>query len=1085
MLIKFGEKFGEMSAVGLGVVLFLTAQVVADDLDFSRDIRPILSNKCFTCHGPDEGTREAELRLDLRNGFFEEADSGDVPVVPGDPEESQIAQRIQSDDGHFQMPPPDADHQLTEGEKKKLLDWIEQGAEWSGHWAFETPVRPPLPDVDLPDDFTDWAQNPIDRFVFARLVEEELQPSPAADRETLLRRIYLDLTGLPPKPEDRAAFLADDSPDAYENVVDRLFASPAYGVQMASSWLDAARYADSNGYQNDFGRTMWPWRDWVVDALNQNKTYDEFLIEQIAGDLLPEPTLAQKIATGFNRNNRTVTEGGSIDEEWLVENVIDRVETTSAVFLGLTTGCARCHDHKFDPVSQEEFYGLFAFFNNVNEQGVYNEHRGNAGPIVTTPSSDQAAELKEIDAEIVRLSKKIELIDAGLEAEREKWESGLASASSIELPDAACAFWPLDEDSLDEESVAEDGSAVSDGIELDDSRVVETVIGMAVKFENQESQTVDAGDAFQFHHDRKFSISAWVKPDGGGAIVSRMDKDNHYRGFDVLIMDDARVNVHLIHRWTDNAIKITTRSKLRFGEWNQVTVTYDGSQKAAGVQVLFDTTAVAAEVNNDSLSAETTTDHPLWLGQRGATPPLSGLLADVRLFDSQLGADAIRNVYGLATIKLARTARIDWNDEQKLLAQELFRNGFSGEFAATRNKLAESQASRDRLKQQFATTMVMEERAERRPTYILNRGLYDQPKKDEEILPGVPLFLPGLKPEHFGETAKDSDQKTAQGTPDRMTLARWLVDPANPLTGRVTVNRVWQHHFGSGLHKTPEDFGIQSPLPSHPELLDWLAVEFVTPKSDGGLGWDLKRLHKLIVMSATYRQSSHGSADGFRTDPANDLISRGPRFRLSAEEIRDNALAVSGLLNERMGGPPVKPYQPDGLWKELAGGASQGDYKRDTDDDLYRRSLYIIRKRTVPPPSMTTFDAGSREMCQVARQRTNTPLQALALLNDETYVEAARHLAVHGLKSADNDTERIKNAFLRATLREPNVRELAVLERALKNYRKQFAEDPEAALKLISVGQSPVNDEIDAVELAAFTSVASLLLNLDETITRE
>lgn len=1037
-----------------------------DSLDFSRDIRPILSNKCFACHGPDENTRQADLRLDSRAGLFGKSASGDVPVVSGDLKNSQLLLRIESSDDDDRMPPPDADHQLTDVEKLTLRKWIQQGAVWQQHWAFVTPVRP------NPPVFTDdkWSNSPIDRFVLELLEKKNLQPSKPASREALLRRVYLDLTGLPPTLADRNAFLADDSPGAYEKVVNRLLASPQFGEQMAISWLDAARYADSNGYQNDFGRSMWPWRDWVINSINANKPFDEFVIEQIAGDLLPNATLDQKIATGFNRNNRTVTEGGSIDAEWLVENVVDRVETTSATLLGLTMGCARCHDHKFDPVSQVEFYQFFAFFNNVNEKGVYQEQRGNSAPLIAAPTKEQRTMSAKLRAETADLKKRLAALEASLSEKRKNWISSFGQQNVQRSPkhQPSKKFLPID------------GPENVHGFELDDKeRFTESILGRAVKFEKKQNHKIDLGDAFKFSSEKSFSVSAWVKPDKQGAIISRMDHKNAYRGFDIVIMADGRVNVHLIHRWTDDAIKITTHRKLNFGQWNHVAVTWDGSKVASGLNVFFDTAPTTFEANNDSLKGDTTTDKPVLLGLRGDTPPLSGWLSDVRLFDRQLDLDAIRSVFGLATIELAKTQVANWNEAQTELANLIFRARFSNQFSKILQPLADAEVKRSELERQFPTTMIMEERPERRKTYVLNRGMYDQPDNSKEILPGVPSFLPGLKPEHFSanNSFESSDENVRPAS--RLALARWLVDRDNPLTARVTVNRIWQHHFGAGLVKTPEDFGIQSSLPSHPKLLDWLAVEFMES------GWDVKRLHKSIVMSQSYRQSSVGSAESYKSDPGNRWLSRGPRFRLSSEEIRDNALAISGLLNPKMGGPPIKPYQPAGLWKELAGGASQGAYKRDTNDGIYRRSIYINRKRTVPPPSMTTFDGGSRETCQVARQRTNTPLQALALLNDETYLEAARHLAMRAIRSAADDRSRLKNAFVRATVREPTANELAVLERGLLKYKQRFAANEVAAKQLLSVGQSPVDDSFDPIELASFASVASLLLNLDETITRE
>jgi hypothetical protein len=760
---------------------------------FSRDILPILSQNCFQCHGPDEKARKAKLRLDNRQGALR-------VITPGNIAASELFRRISSDDPDERMPPAKTNRVLTGTQKDLLRRWLDEGAEWGKHWAYETPVRPALPHVNR----RSWASNPIDHFILARLEKEGLSPSPETAREILIRRVCLDLTGLPPTPREVAAFLADHSPAAYEKLVDRLLASERYGERMALDWLDDARFADTNGYQNDFARTMWPWRDWAIAAYNRNLPYDRFVMEQLAGDMLPGATLQQKIATGFNRNNRTVTEAGSIDEEWRVENAVDRVETTATVFLGLTMGCARCHDHKYDPISQKEFYSFFGFFNSVNEKGVYTEQPGNVPPLVHLGAPEDERRLRQLTA-------------------------SLAAA-------------------------------------------------------DKAARDYQKGDAALF----------------------------------------------------------------------------------------------------------------------------------------------------------AREAR------------------------AAADKFRREKAE---LEKKIPSVMVMEDLPSPRATFVLKRGRYDMPDKNEKVEPGVPACLSPMP----------------AGTPhNRLGLARWLVDPANPLTARVAVNRFWQRYFGTGLVKTTENFGLQGEPPSHPELLDWLAREFIRT------GWDMKAMQKLIVMSAAYRQSSKATPELLQRDPENRLLARGARLRLPAEVLRDNALAVSGLLVEKVGGPSVRPYQPAGLWEELAGGAGEGPYVQDKGPGLYRRSLYIYRKRTVPHPTMATFDAPSREVCFVKRARTNTPLQALELLNDVTYVEAARHLAELMLTEGGATSEQqIAFAFRRATAKAPEATELRVLKRGLERYRRTFQNDPEKARQFIRQGDSPANDKLDSAELAAYSAVASVILNLDETITKE
>jgi Protein of unknown function (DUF1553)/Protein of unknown function (DUF1549)/Planctomycete cytochrome C len=763
--------------------LSATAAGESEPVRFSLDVLPILSENCFLCHGPDAKSRKADLRLDVKDSALRAAEP---VIVPGKSGESELYERINSHDPDERMPPPKSGKTLTPSQVDVLKRWIDQGAKWGKHWAFEPPRRPGQPTVKD----RSWPRNPIDEFVLARLEKEGIGPSPTAERTTLIRRLALDLTGLPPEPTDVDAFLASSSRDVDEALIDRLLASPHYGERMAMDWLDGARYADTNGFQNDFARTMWPWRDWVIAALNRNQPFDQFLTEQVAGDLLPGASLSQRIATGFNRNNRSVTEAGSIDEEYRVENAVDRVETTATVFLGLTMGCARCHDHKFDPISQAEFYQFFGFFNSVKEQGVYTETRGNVPPLIALPTARDEQRLRELDTAITAAKKK------------------------------------------------------------------------------------NLGDE-----------------------VKKLEKEK--------------------------------------------------------------------------------------------------------------------------------------SEHQK----------------------------------NITSVMVMEDTDKPRPTYVLKRGRYEMPDTSRQLEPGLPSSLANLP---------------SGVLRDRLGLGRWLVWSENPLTARVTVNRIWQHHFGTGLVKTAENFGVQGEPPSHADLLDWLATELI--RKD----WDVKAIHRLIVTSATYRQTSRVSPTLLACDPENRLLARGPRFRLPAEIVRDNALAIAGLLTNRIGGPSVKPYQPTGLWEELAGGAGEGPYVQDKGPSLYARSLYVYRKRTVPHPILATFDASTREVCQVKRSRTNTPLQALELLNDVTYIEAARDLAQRAMaKGGCTADERIAFVFRRALARPPSQRELEVLVRGLERYRQAFKNDPSAAAQMIRHGESPLDSKLDPAELAAYTATASVILNLDETITLE
>lgn len=797
------------------------AGAVAASVEFNRDIRPILADACFHCHGPDKTKRKAKLRLDTEEGAFAELRDGGKTIVPGKPAQSELFQRITIKDDAQRMPPASSNRHLNDRQIELVRRWIEQGAKWQNHWSLMPPGRPDLPGVKN----VRWGRNPIDVFILARLEREGMAPSPEADKTTLIRRVTLDLTGLPPTLTEVDAFLADSSPNAYEKVVDRLLQSPRFGERMVLEWLDAARYADSNGYQQDRTRTLWPWRDWVINALNQNLPFDQFTIEQLAGDLLPHATLNQKIATGFHRNHMLNGEGGRIAEESRVDYVVDRVDTTATVWLGLTLGCARCHDHKYDPFSQKDYYQLFAYFNNIAETGSV-DRGGNAAPILSLPTPEQSRRLAQLSQAIQELEKQKATIEKSLPTPAE-WQRQVC-AQLIRLPVPLVAILSL----------------------------------------------------------------------------------------------------------PDRILK-------------QQTVTKE--------------------------------------------------LAD------------------------ARKALDDFN---KTIPQ----------------------------------TMVMEERPQSRETFVLIRGAYDKP--GEKVGVGVPASLSSLP----------------SGAPsNRLGFARWLVDPANPLTARVIVNRYWQLFFGTGLVKTLEDFGTQGELPSHPDLLDWLATEFIRT------GWNVKAMHKLIVTSATYRQSSRWTPELRERDPDNRLLARSSRQRLPAFVIRDQALELSGLLVEKLGGPPVKPYQPAGIWEEMTFG--KVIYQQDKGPSLYRRSLYTFWRRTVGPTTM--FDTSARQVCTVRQARTNTPLQSLILMNDVTFVEAARVLAERLLAQAGTPEERMTMAFRLATARQPTDAERQVLGQALQRLRTQYQGDREAALKLVSVGEKPRSANLDIGELAAYTGLMSIILNLDEVISKE
>ncbi|WDI41060.1 DUF1553 domain-containing protein [Bremerella sp. P1] len=1041
----------------IALILLIAQASIADEIDFNRDIRPILSDRCLACHGPDANHREGGFRLDQRESAVGVADSGERPIVAGDPDSSELMRRITTSDESSIMPPLDSGKTLSNDEISLLRQWIKSGATWQEHWAYVPPTKQTPPESTNPK----WIRNEIDHFVLDKLEAAGLQPSQEASRETLIRRLSFDLIGLPPSLSEIDEFVNDTSDNAYEKLVDRLLQSPHYGERMAVTWLDGARYADTNGYQNDFYRIMWPWRDWVIDSFNSNKPYDQFIIEQIAGDLLPNASQSQRIATGFCRNNRTVTEAGSIAEEWHVENVIDRVETASVVFLGLTMGCARCHDHKYDPITQKEFYEFYAFFNSTADEGFYSEKRGNAGPQVETARP----ELTEFDARISEARLRLKNMEENqsskdfilwLESLQDPPKNDFAIASVLEMPLNG---------SLEVRAEGKD-AAFHARMSTEPSKWTPGLLWNALELPGDSNTYVELRDLDDFDRDSSFSISLWIRPEARlGALWSKMDDGAAFRGLDALMHEDGRISVHLIHQWDGNAIKVTTNQALRLREWNHVCVTYDGSSQANGLKIFFDGKAIPATIDVDRLTGSIKTGQQFRLGSRSNSAFVRGHLRQLQIFDRPLQESDVREI-----IDATLASNLDAQEEIPTNTRKALRHIFNArdnEIGLGREELASliSQKKEYLKETPISTVMVLEELPTPRPTYLLKRGQYDAPDRSSPLSPSVPAFLPPL-PEDV--------------VPNRLALAHWIADPANPLTSRVAVNRIWQQLFGSGIVRTSDNFGFQGAPPTHPELLDWLATEFV--HSD----WDVKAIQKKIVMSATYRQSSNLSPELALRDPENRLLSRAPRYRLQAEFIRNNALAVSGLLSRKIGGASVKPYQPDGLWQELAGGANDGPYVQGSGDDLYRRSLYTYRKRSVPHATTSTFDAPSWEICVVDRARTNTPLQALALLNDTTYVEAARVLATRMIREGGDDvTGQLRFGFRAATGRIPTQKELLQLVSAHDRYIRLFQDDLPAAKAFIRVGASKPSSLIDDVTLAAMAMSASTILNLDETICKE
>jgi hypothetical protein len=1028
-------------------------------VEFDRDVRPILSENCFPCHGFDENKRQAGLRLDTPQGAYAKLASGFFAVVPGKPKESELTERITSN-SPIHMPPDYSAKKLTPGQIKILTQWIAQGAKYQPHWSFVKPVRPPVPAVRDKA----WPRNPIDSFVLARLEKEGLRPSPEADRATLIRRLSLDLTGLPPAPEEVAAFVADDSPDAYERLVNRLLDSSHFGERMALKWLDLARYADTNGYHIDNQRDMWRWRDWVIDAYNRNMPYNEFLIDQLAGDLLPHPTLEQRIATGFNRNHPIDFEGGAIPEEYHAAYIFNRIDTTATTFMGLTVKCAQCHDHKFDPIRQKEFYEFYAFFNTISEQGLDGQ-QGNSVPYIKAPYPGQQAQMDQYNQKIADLDERLKNRETEAKTAEAEWEKKSVEemAKTPPVNDGLLARYSFDEETGDRVRDALGKSAP--GIFVGQPKHAEGEIGGGIEFDGNSH--LEFGDTAGFDRTDSFSYGAWIYPKtrDAMAVLSRMDDGADFRGWDLYLSESGQVFAHMIHKWDMNALRVNTKAPIPVNQWTHVFVTYDGSGKAEGIKIYVNGKPADLEITHNSLTDTIKTDKPLRVGSRNPGAPFRGVIDEARIYGRALTSAEVERLAGFDTIRQLLAVPADKRSaSQQASLNRYYLDNVDEPYRQMKTERADWRSKADDLDKTIPTTMVMQEMDHPRVTHVLLRGQYDQ--LGEVVTPNTPSMLPPM--------AKNLPR-------NRLGLALWLADPNHPLTSRVEVNRLWEMFFGLGIVKTSEDFGTQGSRPSHPELLDWLATEFTRT------GWDVKAMIRMIVNSSTYRQSSRATHEMMERDPEDRLLERAPRFRLPAETIRDQALSISGLLVDKQGGPSVKPYQPAGLWEEISfkGGFTAQYYEQDHGEALYRRSMYTFWKRTVPPPALETFDATSREVCTVRRSITNTPLQALVLMDDPTYVEASRKIAERLMTEVpDSPAERAAFAFRLATCRAPKDEELGTLLSIYNRQWEKFHKDPRAAAELLSVGESPRNEKLDTAELAAWTSVASVILNLDETITR-
>jgi hypothetical protein len=1002
----------------LSLLLFSLSVLSAEDLRFNRDIRPILSENCFFCHGQDPKHREADLRLDQRDEAIKDND-GVFAIIPGHPEKSEILKRMVSHDADDQMPPPESNRKVTPAQIELIRRWIAQGAPYEKHWSFVPPEKASAPKLND----ASWARQPFDRYVLAKLETEKLQPSAEAKPATWLRRAAFDLTGLPPTPTEIAAFEADAAKRgeaAYAAAADRLLSSTRFGERLAQDWLDVARYADTHGFNNDSSRSMWRWRDYVIESFNANLPFDRFVTEQLAGDLLPNPTPDQRLATAFNRNHVINSEGGIIDEEYRVEYVADRVRTTSTALLGLTMECARCHDHKYDPIGEKDYYRMFAFFNNVLEYGE-DGRIANAVPLLVTPNPAQIKRRREMD-------ERLKAIDIALRA----WPE------SVSIP-----------------------ADLRTRLTAEDAKLLPKTPKPAKPTEARllaKDADVDAK--------RGTTLSVWFKaktasPDA--PIISALDRSGNVAGVGYgngreLRLVGEELEWAASQRYPAYATIIrTVGAKIRPGSWHQVAVHIQGSENASTIALFVDGEEVPTQIRHDGVSGAPAKRDWL-LGADGKAKPFDGEVTGFRTYPSILKPEQVRHAFWLQSADKLTA-------EQRTQADRELARRHAG-------RLQAQVAGRDTLWTErlafvrtLPTTMVMEEMPIPRQAYVLNRGQYDA--HGDKVEAGVPEQLIAAWP-------KDAPK-------NRLGLARWFLQPQHPLTARVVVNRFWAQLFGVGLVKSVEDFGTQGEWPSHPEVLDTLARDFV----DGG--WNVKSFFKSVVLSSTYRQTSDASPELYARDPENRLLARGPRVRLTSEQIRDQALAVSGLLAEKIGGPSVRPYQPESLYKGIVVDAPYPSttWELGKGDEIYRRSLYTFWKRTVPHPAMLTFDSPDREFCSARRSRTNTPLQALVLWNETGYLESSRKLGERMLKEGGaDDTSRANFAFRLATGRAPRAAETEVLTRTYAKLRADFAARPDDAAKLIKVGVSVPDPALSSVELAAAGGIANLILTLDETITK-
>jgi len=1046
-----------------------TYQNLPETIDFNYHVKPILSDKCFACHGPDQAKQKADLRLDMPESAFAALKSNPnlYAIVAQKPQKSEVIKRILSKDAQIQMPPPESNLALDEYEIAILIKWIEQGAEYKPHWSFISPEKKKLPKVQQQD----WTKNAIDHFVLNKIEQNGLNPSERASKENLIRRLSFDLTGLPPTLAEIEAFVKDNSENAYEKLVDRLLDSPAYGERMAMDWMDVARYADSDGYLDDKHRDFTPWRDWVIQAFNENMPYDQFATWQLAGDLLPDKTKESILATAFNRLHRKNSEAGIVFEEYRVEYVADRTMTLGKAFLGLTLECARCHDHKYDPISQEDYYKMFGFFNSTQEIGtaIYGPDQ-TPGPALLLSNKEQEEIIDFLEQKIDNQLDSIGFAQQKIEQEYLTWASNeveVIDALSKSQSDGLLAHYPFDK------VIKKDKNYTTQDVTRQ-----QEVANLKEPILNQE-KGIFINDFTRLWLPKKlgwvessdpFSIQLEVFPD---TIFPEVGLFYHCEDFRLGLkgysayLENNQLKFIISHSWPNNAIQVRTQQLLTAKEWTNLTITYDGSSKAEGVHIYFDGKEMPLIVDYDNLYKGITYKYSIHtygysgfnIGQRDKMELFkNGGFDELKLYNRELSLLEVLFQQNPEEVKTLI-------QDRQISNNQALRQFYFQRHSSIQIHQAHLHANRKALRQHLDSIpeiMVMGDLPKARPTFVLDRGLYDSPTK--EVQTGVPERI----------LAFDEDLPK-----NRLGLTKWLFDPKNPLTARVFVNRLWQMHFGEGIVKTADDFGNQGDLPRHPDLLDWLAVEFIES------GWDIKHLHKLIVSSATYHQSSRMEEQLLGIDPDNKLLARSSSFRLSAEMIRDNALAISGLLVDQVGGTSVYPYQPDGLWDEISNKGWRYRYLQEAGNSLYRRSLYTIWKRTAPPPSMLIFDAPDRSTCTVNRRNTSTPLQALVLLNDPQYLEAARVLAEKLILKNTSDTEQqLKSAFQLITGRASDEYELQLLQQFYEAEKQRFLEKEQDVKEYLSTGELSPNPDLDPLKLATLATVISGIMNTTEAYTR-